>query len=899
MSTTVDQDVRLGVLPRGTVTFLLTDIEGSTRCWQDNPLAMKAAVARHDQLLAAGIQEHAGTVLKKRGEGDSFFAVFPRASDALAAACFLQRALYAEVWPGELPIRVRMAVHTGEAREESPDDYRGTVVNRCARLRSLAAGGQVLLSSSVRELARDNLPSGITLADLGEHELRDLDRPERVFQMVDPALRGVPPARHSTASNLPHLLTSFIGRQTELTVIPRLMADHRLVTLTGPGGIGKTRLAVEVARQLLNTRQVPVYFIDLAPLADPGLVPQAIASVLGLSDHATPSFAEAVVQFLAATEVLMLLDNCEHVLAAVATVTTAVVSGCPNVRVLTTSRERLNILGERVWPVSPLRAPDPDRLPAIADLERFETIQLFTERARAHQPSFVLAEDIAPAVARICHRLDGMPLGLELAAAQTSLLSPDQIVTRLDDRFQLLAGGSRTALARHQTLAATIDWSYNLINAAEQHLCRRLSVFAGSFSLEAVEAVCSDTDNGGGSILPKLRRLLDASLVMSEEGQGGRRYRMLETIRHYSRDRLIESGEVDATAARLVSYVTALAADGERKARGSDSDRWLELMEEDYANVRAALDWSASHDPGAGVRLGLAWVPFWVARGYVREGYDRLAGPLKQGIADDTLRAITLNAAGRLAMWRGDFAAAEPLLEEAVHLLRHHGPPAELALALINLDATHAGIGKRPPHSRLLQEALIVARQNDLGDILGSVLNNLAEESSFRGEFDTARQLFSESLAVYKANQNLWGIATVLEGLADVDVHEGDLPAAAEHMRECLSLGGRRKDRLSLGEYLLIMGNIAAVAGQAERAVRLAGAAESIRRTLGLDIMTPAMVFEYRKEIESNIQRTKDALGPAAGAQAWEQGTKMTIDQAVEYAMRREIERPEPGPLSP
>ncbi len=893
MSTTVDQEGRLEALPRGTVTFLLTDIERSTRCWQDNPLAMKAAVARHDQLLAAGIQEHAGTVLKKRGEGDRFFAVFARASDALGAACFLQRALYAEVWPGELAIRVRMAIHTGEAHEESPDDYRGTVVNRCARLRSLAAGGQVLLSSSVRELARDNVPSGITLEDLGEHQLRDLDRPERVFQMVDPALRGVPPARHSAASNLPHLLTSFIGRQTELTVIPRLMADHRLVTLTGPGGIGKTRLAIEVARQLLNSRHVPVYFVDLAPLGDPGLVPQAIASVLGLSDRATPSFTEAVVQFLAASEVLMLLDNCEHLLAAAATVTTAVVSSCPSVRVLTTSRERLNILGERVWPVSPLRAPDPDRLPAITDLARFETIQLFVDRARAHQPSFVLAEDIAPAVARICHRLDGMPLGVELAAAQTSLLSPDQIVTRLDDRFQLLAGGSRTALARHQTLAATIDWSCNLINAAEQRMFRRLSVFAGSFSLEAVEAVC-----GGGSSLPKLRRLLDASLVLSEEGQGGRRYRMLETIRHYSRDRLFESGEVDATATRLVSYLTALAADGERKARGSDSDRWLALMEEDYANVRAALDWSASHDPGVGVRLALAWVPFWIARGYVREGYDRLADALKQGIADDTLRAITLNAAGRLAIWRGDFATAEPLLEEAVSLLRHRGPPAELTLALINLDATHAGIGKRPPHSRFLEEALIVARQNDLGDALGTILNNLAEQALFRGEFDTARQLFSESLAVYKANQNLWGTASVLEGLAGVDVHEGDLPAAAELMRECLALDRRRKDRVSIGEDLLVMANIAALQAQTERAVRLAGAAESIRRTLGLTMMTPAMVFEDRQEIESNIQRAKDALGPAAGAQAWEQGTKMTIDQAVDYATHPEIERPEPAPQS-
>jgi predicted ATPase/class 3 adenylate cyclase len=893
VSTTVDQEGRLEALPRGTVTFLLTDIEGSTRCWQDNPLAMKAAVARHDQLLAAGIQEHAGTVLKKRGEGDSFFAVFARASDALAAACFLQRALHAEVWPGEVAIRVRMAIHTGEAHEESPDDYRGTVVNRCARLRSLAVGGQVLLSSSVRELARDNIPSGVTLQDLGEHQLRDLDRPERVFQVVDPALSGVPRARYSTASNLPYLLTSFIGRQTELTVIPRLMADHRLVTLTGPGGIGKTRLAIEVARQLLNSRHIPVYFIDLAPLGDPSLVPQAIASVLGLSDHTTPSFTQTVVDFLAASEVLVLLDNCEHVLAAAATVTTAVVGVCPGVRVLTTSREQLNIPGERVWPVSPLRAPDPDRLPAIADLERFETIQLFTERARAHQPAFVLTEDIAPAVARICHRLDGMPLGVELAAAQTSLLSPDQIVTRLDDRFQLLAGGSRTALARHQTLAATIDWSYNLINAAEQRLFRRLSVFAGSFSLEAVETVCAETDDGGGSILPNLRRLLDASLVLSEEGQGGRRYRMLETLRQYSRERLVESGEMDTIYRRLMAFVKFLATDAEDRARGGDSVRWLAQMEADHDSLRAALDWSASNDSERGLRLALAWVPFWVGRGYVREGYERLTRRLSEGIADSQLRGVTLAAAGRLGLWHGEYATAKRLLDEAVPLLRRYGPAGELTIALHNLDGVQPAMGGYE-HA---DEALAAARESGRPAFVGVALNNLGERHASRGELADARRLFKEGLEICQRAQNLWGIAIGLENLARLDAREGDLVSAAERLSESLSISRRRNDKLSIGANLLWLANIAALQGRPDRALRLAGAVESIRQSLG--IVKMGVQIDDGREIDSHIASARDLLGATAATLAWEQGTKMTIDQAVEFAMRREVERPEPAPLSP
>lgn len=708
-----------------------------------------------------------------------------------------------------------------------------------------------------------------------------------------------PPASRQPHSNLPHQLTSFIGRETEVTVVTRLLADHRLVTLTGPGGIGKTRLAIEAARRIHNDRPVPVYFIDLAPLADRALVPQTIASVLGLPDHATRSASQTVVEFLAAAEALLLLDNCEHLLAAAATVAEAILQGCPAVRVLATSRERLDIPGERVWPVSPLRSPDPDRLPATRDLARFEAIQLFTERALAIQPSFMLVEETAPAVARICHSLDGMPLALELAAAQTSLLSPDQIVTRLDDRFRLLAGGSRTRLARHQTLRATIEWSHNLLNGDEQRLFRRLSVFAGGFSLEAVESVCADPDDGSATTLPTLRKLIDASLVLAEEGQGGRRYRLLETIREYSRGWLIESDEVELISSRLVSYLTQLATGAEERARGADSERWLARMEEDHANLRAALDWSASNDRDAGVRLALVWVPFWIARGYVREGHERLARALRDGIVDEPLRAVTLNAAGRLAMWGGEFAKAQPLLEQAIPLLRCTGPIEELALALLNLDAVHAGAGSRAPYSSLLEEALALARESGDAVMIGSALNNSAELAAVRGELDTARRLFGESLGVYRDLQNLWGIATVLEGLAWVDMRAGDLASAAERISESLSLYRRRNDRLNIGMDLLCMANIAALQGQFHRALRLAGAAESIRRTLGIALITPAMVLQDREEIESNTQRAKEALGPAAAGQAWDQGTSMSVDQAVEYAMTTEVERLEPTPLTP
>ncbi len=482
-------------LPTGTVTFLFTDIEGSSARWEKHEAAMSPALARHDALLRESFAAHGGHAFKT--VGDAFCAVFATAPDAVAAALLAQQKLVAEPWDAALGgVRVRMAVHTGAA-EMREADYFGPPLNRVARLLSIGHGGQALLSQPTFELVRDHLPAGADLRDLDLHRLKDLQRPEHVYQLLHPALPADFPKLKSLdplTNNLPIQATSFVGREKEIKEVKALLAKTRLLTLTGSGGAGKTRLSLQVAADLVEGEGDGVWLAEFAPLSDPGLVPQTVAQALGVREEPGRPITQTLVDFLKPKSLLLVLDNCEHVLDAAAQLCDAILRACPNVRIIASSREGLNIAGETTYRIPSLTVPDLRQTATPESLSQYEAVRLFIERAQAAQPAFSVTNANAPAVAQICHRLDGIPYAIELAAAKVRALSAEQISARLDDRFRLLTGGSRTALPRQQTLRAMIDWSYDLLSPEEQTLLRRLSVFAGGWTLEAAEAVCADPE---------------------------------------------------------------------------------------------------------------------------------------------------------------------------------------------------------------------------------------------------------------------------------------------------------------------------------------------------------------------------------------------------------------------
>jgi predicted ATPase/class 3 adenylate cyclase/DNA-binding CsgD family transcriptional regulator len=597
-------------LPTGTVAFLLTDIEGSTRRWEEAPEAMTVAVPRHYELIDAAIVGHGGVRPVEQGEGDSVVGAFSRASDAVAAAVAAQRALVVEPWPEGADLRVRMVVHTGEAQLREEGYYVGHALNRAARIRGTAHGGQVVVSAATAALVAGRLPAGTTLADLGEHRLKDLGASEHIWQVVNAELPSAfPPLRSLQAfhHNLPLQLTPLIGREREIVEVRDILAPERLVTLTGAGGVGKTRLALAVAAEALDTRPGGVWWVELAPLADPGSVGRAALAAIGVRDGSGPVVQQLAVE-LGDQPSLLVLDNCEHVVDACAELVTSLLSASPSVSVLTTSREPLGVPGEITWRVPSMRCP---RLEGPVDpptLSQYDAVVLFVERARRARPSFAVSDANAPAIAQVCHRLDGIPLALELAAARCRQLSAERIAAELDDRFRLLTGGARTVMGRQQTLAASVDWSHERLAETEQLTFRRLGVFAARFPLEAAEAVVgSFGDIESAEVFDLVSRLVDKSLVTVDEGRHGEpRYRLLETLRAYARDRARAAGELT----RLRDVHATWWADWLEPRGTMPTDDVLDEIDEYHADLAAALDWSADQ-PALGLRIlrcvAVAW----------------------------------------------------------------------------------------------------------------------------------------------------------------------------------------------------------------------------------------------------------------------------------------------------
>src|ERR1700733_8824580 len=561
-----------GLLPTGTVTLLLADVEGSTRLWETQPEQMTVAMARMNQMVTETIATHSGVRPVEQGEGDSFVAAFARASDAVACALELQRAPLA-------PIRLRIGIHTGEIQLRDEGNYAGPTINRTARLRDLGHGGQTLLSGATEALVLDGLPDDVWLSDLGTHSLRGVTRPERVMQLCHPDLvNDFLPLRVAKAvisQRLPVQFTSFVGRHEQLGQVRELLTQNRLVTLTGAGGAGKTRLAVQIAGQLSGEFGDGVWYVDLAPITDPQLVPVTVARALGLPDQPGRSTMDTLTRFLADRQMLVVLDNCEHLLDASATLVNTLLATAPALTLLTTSREPIGVPGEVSW-----------RVPSLS--LRTEAIDLFTDRARHARPEFVVTDDNAAVVAEICARLDGLPLAIELAAARVRALSLAEILESLHDRFRLLTGGARTAVRRQQTLRASVDWSHALLTEPERVLFRRLSAFLGGFDLDAAQTVAGGGDIQRYQVLDQLTLLVDKSLVVTDNTGAVTRYRLLETGRQYALEKLGESGEADAVRSRHRDHYTALAALLDAPA-GIDYEQRIEQADTEIDNLRAAF----------------------------------------------------------------------------------------------------------------------------------------------------------------------------------------------------------------------------------------------------------------------------------------------------------------------
>jgi predicted ATPase/class 3 adenylate cyclase/DNA-binding CsgD family transcriptional regulator len=814
-----ESDVGVSELPTGTVTLLLADVEGSTRLWETQPEEMAKAVARLDNALAEIIAAHGGVRPVEQGEGDSLVVAFDRGSDAVACALDLQLAPLA-------PIRLRIGLHTGEVQLRDEGNYIGPTINRTARLRDLAHGGQTVLSGATEEIVADHLPLDTWLRSMGSHRLRDLRRPERVIQLCHPDLHNeFPPLRlseHVAAQGLPPQLTSFVGRTTQISELKRILAENRFVTLTGSGGAGKTRLAIEVSGRIGAEFPDGTKYVDLAPITEPELVAVTTARLLGLPDQPGRSATESVLRFIADRQMLLVLDNCEHLLDATAALVVEVLGSCPAVTVLATSREPIGMTGEAIWRVSSL---------SIAD----EAVELFTDRARLVSPDFVVTDDNAATVADICRRLDGMPLAIELAAARVRSLSVTDILTGLQDRFRILTGGVRTAVRRQQTLRASVDWSHALLTEIERVLFRRLAVFVGGFDLEAAQAVVTDEHLQRHQVFDEVALLVDKSLVISENMSGPTRYRLLETVRQYALERLGESGEADAIRARHRDHYTDLAALLDQPSSAGRRQH-VEQAEADIDNLRAAFTWSRDNaDDERALQLASAMQPFWLTRGRIPEGLS----------------------------WFGAVLADTSSCPAGV-------TPTTYARAVADLTLITAMIGA-PGDLEVPERALAIARDGDDQGLLLRALIACGSTAAFTA--DVARPYLDEAAGLARESGDKWRLSQILWCQAYTAIHDGDPRAAIAAGEEGRDLAHEVGDRFvsqlcrfwGLGTAHLFRGDLADAAAQFREIL--------IEAEADHDVLTQAACL-------SHLGHTLAWLGDTAGARA---AATAAVEAAAEF----------------
>jgi predicted ATPase/class 3 adenylate cyclase len=849
-------------MPSGTVTFLFTDIEGSTSLWESAPEAMRAALERHDALLRGAINAHGGQVFSTGGDG--LAAVFARSADAMLAASEAQAALTAEAWPEDAPVRVRMAVHTGEAIERD-GDYFGPALNRASRLMGMGHGGQVLVSHTTEQLVEESLPAGIGLTDLGEHRLRDLSRPERIFQLRAPGCAAQFPQLRSldvTRTNLPVQLTSFVGRDEDVKAVNALLDEHRVVTLTGVGGVGKTRLALQVAADQLDNFPDGVWLLEQAPLGEPSRVVEALAAALSVEPTPGRTIEQAILDKLKASRTLLVLDNCEHLLDEARRIVGKLVRSAPQVVVLATSREPLGASGEQVLPLRSLNSQS--------------SVRLFAERAVAVDASFALGDADREQVKHLCRRLDGIPLAIELAAARVRLFSPAELAEHLDHRFRLLTGG-RGAVERHHTLRAAIDWSYDMLAAGERAVFDRLSVFSSGCTLAAAQAVCCGDGIDEIDVVEALSSLIDKSLLAADRSEHATRYRQLETVRQYAEERLVASGEADAVRERHARHFAAFARKAGRGLWSGDEIAWAQRVEADLDNIRAAVSWAvAAGETDLAMRIAAALVtqaverPAWATASIAEQALSAA------GADTHALRAIAMGEAAWAAARSGDMDKTRVLIEGAIEAQRHgarftasvwtYAP----TLFDIDSDSTEIAVARS-------EEALVRAEQ--AGDVVGAValraahaitligwatdrtadardsaeraladaralgqpaliamgLLALGEALVIGGEAERGLAMVRESREMSREINSNWQAISAAGALAYLEAFHGEPVRAAAELRELLESFQRGNDPPALG-IGAIFGAMAVFCriGRADLVARADGALRSGRKKSGL-----------------------------------------------------------------
>jgi predicted ATPase/class 3 adenylate cyclase len=901
----------------GVVTFLFSDIEGSTRLLDAlGPADYTAVLERHRAILRAAFARHGG---REQGtEGDSFFVIFDSAREAVLAAVESQRELAAEAWPGGAEVSVRIGLHSGEA-SASAAGFIGLDIHRAARIGASAHGGQVVVSDAVRTLAAADLAPEVSLRSLGSHRLKDLREPQPLFQVVGDGLRGeFPPLRSIDArpNNLPTQLTSFVGRERELGEAGRLLAANRLVTLTGPGGTGKTRLSLQVAADAADAFPDGIFFVALETVRDPSLVPSRLAAAVGIAEPARRTATEVLEEWLAGKRVLFVLDNFEQVLDA-GPIIAAFLRTAPDLKVLATSRAALHVSGEQEYPVPGLPTPpDLGQMTALersnlpvgertldpATLSMYEAVRLFIARAGAVKPGFAVTNENAPAVAAICVRLHGMPLAIELAAARVKLLAPDAILTRLEHQLTVLAAGSRDLPERQQTLRGAIAWSYDILDEPCRLLLDRLSVFAGDIELDAAEAVCGPASELGQDVVDGLFSLANQSLIRTIEDPNAPRFEMLDTIREYAAEQLEARGQRADLEARHGRWFVEFARRGAAELNGTDQRRWLEAFEHAHDNIRVAFDRAVAREDGVtAINLGFAAWRFWQKRGHLYEARRRLEtiAAADWSKRDPILRARLMEALGGVCWWQGDVARMGPVYKEAAEIWRSMDDRAELANALYNYSFTFtvppdtvAGeqIDTDPTGEGLatLQEALAIYRE--LGDERGeaNVLWGLGNRRYFENVIDPDSPDLRLALVKFRKVGDRTMEGWTLHMLGSALLRAGQLGEARSDLQEAVRLFHDASDAAGLTLVLDDLSSLLIAEGHLDRAGRLWGAARNLVASTGANL---ASFVDDSVELE-NRPNVRKSIPPENLDRLAREGAAMTLDDVVAYA----LEQPDVAP---
>ena len=927
-------------LPTGTITFLFTDIEGSSQLWERYPEAMRQALERHDSALRAVCEFHNGYIFKTMG--DAFCVAFSTPVEALTAALDAQLALQQLAWPETSPISVRMGLHTGVAQQRA-NDYFGQTVNRVARLQGIGHGQQILISQATYELVKSHLPADATLNALGTHRLKGLASTENVWQLAHPALPQEFPPLNSLGhlpTNLPTQLTSFIGREKEIAEVIGRLSSSRLLTLTGSGGCGKTRLSLQVAEEVLERYADGVWLVELAGLTDSDLLSQTVAEALKIREKPGEPISKTLITALADKHLLLVLDNCEHLLESSAQLVDSILKSCLKVSVLASSREAMGLAGETAYRVPSMSAPPPEALSgpsrgaeglsARERLQDYESIRLFCERAVSVKTDFVVTHQNAAALVSVCHQLDGMPLAIELAAARVRALPVEEISVRLDRRFHLLKGGSRTALPRHQTLRSLIDWSYDLLTEPERILLERVSVFEGGFQLAAAEKICAGDTIEEIDVLDLVTSLVDKSLLVYVERHGRARYRLLETVRQYATDRAEERGGLEKVLRNRRDYFLALAQEADNKFYGPEQVAWTQRLDAEHDNMRAALKWSLAEDADTQDSLLLcgALQNFWMMRGYVAEAREwcRLALSIPGSQERTQARGRVFNGAGQYARAQGDYPSAWTFLKEGLEIRREIGDrnyigsplhnmgllayeQGDYALARTYWDESAAlfreikqwpfladslnclgmmanGLGEYTGAIGYLKEALNIYREYEEQVGIGAALHNLGDVATSQGDYAVAQAYYEESAALFRELGHRDFLANSLFGLGIVATRLGDYPAAWAYLTECLTISREIGNRKSAASALLAKASIS----QAQRDYLQERAYLEESLALAQEIGTRTSIIDGLHAMASLSARTSN---PTRAAILWGASERLREETgfAFSVAMRDQYEK--------